>query len=258
MSPNEGTHDKTAGHQKFSHDLQIEERLRSHFQHFQVDPIELLAAFPLYARRTNLKRFMAHYELFRQTIDLPGDIVELGVFRGHSLLSWANFLEVRNIGDRNKKVWGFDNFAGFAALEPQDGPEYSHVEKHTGGLNAQDTLARLQDAIAIFDQDRFIPWKPRIELVLGDVCETVPRFVEQNPGLRISLLHFDVDLYAPTKVGLECLFPRVVKGGVVIFDEYALLEWGGESQAVEEYLAGQGYALRKFEWCNQPGAYLIK
>lgn len=93
---------------------------------------------------------------------------------------------------------------------------------------------------------------------MGDVNQTIPKFIEEHPGLRISLLHFDIDLYKPTLTGLQYLFPRVVSGGVVLFDEYGILEWGGESAAAEEYFSGQGYVLKKFEWNNVPGGYLIK
>lgn len=246
------------GTQKYSKDKEVEIQIAEYFKKFNLSPLDIINDFPVYARRTTIKRFLAHYELFRQTLDLPGDIVELGVFRGHSLLTWANFLESRNIGDRTKKVWGFDNFKGFDSLSPEDGPEYEHVQKVAGGFSPENHFEALTEAIKIFDNDRFVPWKKRIELIVGNVEETVPQFIEQFPGLRISLLHFDIDLYNPTLVGLKHFFPRVVPGGVVIFDEYGVLEWGGESQAVEEYLSGQGYKIKKFDWNNIPGGYIIK
>jgi len=246
------------GTQKYSKDQEIEKELEDYFHRFHISGIELINDFPIYARRTVLKKFLAHYELFRLTIDLPGDIVELGVFRGRSLMTFANFLEARNIGDRTKKVWGFDNFQGFGELSPEDGPGYTNVHKETGDFNPGKYLEQLQDAVHIFDKDRFVPWKKRVELVVGDVNQTIPKFIEEHPGLRISLLHFDIDLYKPTLTGLQYLFPRVVSGGVVLFDEYGILEWGGESSAAEEYFSGQGYVLKKFEWNNVPGGYLIK
>ncbi len=90
--------------------------------------------------------------------------------------------------------------------------------------------------------------------------KTIPIFLESNPGFRISLLNFDVDLYEATKFGLEKLFDKVVSGGVVIFDEYALQPWEGETQAVEEFLLAKGlkYTLRKLPFSSSPGAYLIK
>jgi hypothetical protein len=111
---------------------------------------------------------------------------------------------------------------------------------------------------AVFDADRFIPYKPRIELVVGDVEETVPDYVRRNPGLRIALLHFDVDLYRPTRVALEQLWPLVVPGGVVAFDEYGIPPWEGESRAVDEFFAGRDVELKRFDWCSNPGAWLVK
>jgi len=249
---------KFDGTKKYSKDKEIEKRLADIFTKYQISPVEIINGFPIYARRTVIKKFLAHYELFRRTIDLPGDIVELGVFRGQSLMTFANFLEARNIGDRTKKVWGFDNFAGFANLRPEDGPNYDQSQKVAGGFSPESFYQELLDVIDIFDDDRFVGWKKRIELIEGNVIQTIPEFVTQNPGLRISLLHFDIDLYEPTKIGLECLYPLVVPGGIVVFDEYGILEWSGESKAVEEYFAGQQIDLKKFDWNNAPGAYLVK
>jgi hypothetical protein len=246
------------GTQKYSKDNEVERQLVELVKCFDISPIELINGFPIYARRTTIKHFLALYELFRLTVDLPGDIVELGVFRGQTLMMFANFLESRNIGDRTKKVWGFDNFTGFGTLSPEDGPQYGHVHKLEGDFSPAKYLEELTEVIRIFDNDRFVPWKKRIELIIGDVEETVSRFVEENPGVRISLLHFDIDLYKPTLTGLKYLFPRVVRGGVVIFDEYGVLEWGGESLAVEQYLAEQNYEIRKFDWNSRPAGYLIK
>src|SRR5579875_843148 len=97
-----------SGRRNFAADDAIEAKLEAHFERFGIGATDIWRDFPLYCRRNYLKRFLAHYELFRLTIDLPGDIVELGVFRGVSLMSWANFLEIRNMGDRQKKVVGFD------------------------------------------------------------------------------------------------------------------------------------------------------
>ena len=246
------------GRVNFQADDTIEGRLESHFERFGIGTTEVWKNFPLYTRRTHLKRFLAHYELFRMVITLPGDIVELGVFRGTSLLSWANFLEIRVMGDRHKKVVGFDNFRGFGELDAKDGATDRQVQKTAGGFDSSGFEAALEDAIAIFDADRFIPYKPRIHLVKGDIEQTVPAYVAENPGMRIALLHFDADLYRPTKIALEHLWPLVVPGGVVAFDEYGIPPWEGESRAVDEFFAGQSIALRRFEWCSDPGAYVIK
>src|SRR5205823_1662595 len=54
------------------------------------DPVEKrLESFPKYIRRQDLKRFLAMYELFKIALTVKGSIVECGVFRGFSLMTWA-------------------------------------------------------------------------------------------------------------------------------------------------------------------------
>jgi Macrocin-O-methyltransferase (TylF) len=95
--------------------------------------------------------------------------------------------------------------------------------------------------------------------VRGQIEDTVPRFLAENPGVRFSLVHFDCDLYRPTKVAIEAMWERVARGGVVIFDEYAIPAWAGETAAVDEFLARTpDVRLKTFAWTNVPGAYLVK
>lgn len=242
----------------FPTDDDIEALLDVHFEKYNISKQEICRNFQIYTRRIFLKRFLAHYELFRMTVDLPGDIVELGVYRGASLMSWANFLEIRNMGDRQKQVFGFDNFVGITSFNKKDGKQDARVGKAISGYDAGIFEEILKDAITIFDKDRFIPYKPRVILVKGDIEETVPRFVKENPGLRISLVHFDCDMYKPTKVALKAFWPRVVPGGVVLFDEYGIRPWEGESNAVDEYFKDKDVIIRRFNWAPNPGGYIIK
>ena len=65
---------------------------------------DLFESFPIYARRINLARFLARYELFRVVKDLPGCVLECGVYRGAGLLTWAKLAEIFCTGDRTKKL----------------------------------------------------------------------------------------------------------------------------------------------------------
>ena len=104
------------GFKKTNADSNIEDLLDVHLKDFSLSPLDAIKLFPVYARRQWLKRFLAHVELFQQTLTVPGDIVELGVFHGLGLLTWANLLEAYCIGDRTKVVYGFDNWKGFTGF----------------------------------------------------------------------------------------------------------------------------------------------
>jgi hypothetical protein len=251
---------KFDGRSNFLEDDKIEKKLTKYFKKYNISALEASKNFPIYTRRVFLKKFLAHYELFQKIQNLPGDIVELGVYRGVSLMSWANFVEIKCMGDRHKKILGFDNFKGFGVLDKKDGKEDKKVNKVPGGFKSQEFEKPLLDAIKIYDEDRFISYKKRIEIIKGNVEKTVPEFFNNNPGIRISLLHFDVDLYRPTKIALETLWPLIVKGGAILFDEYAIPPWEGESKAVDEFFESKKlkYKIKRFQWSTNPGGYLIK
>lgn len=247
------------GFKKTGLETTIEQRIADHMAKHNISSLDAVKHFPVLARRQLLKRFLSHIELFKMTLGIPGDIAELGVFRGLGLMTWANLLEAYCIGDRTKTVYGFDNWEGFTELSPEDGKDEAQGQKIVGGFSPHQYYQELIDAIAIFDEDRFIPWKPRIKLEVGNIEQVVPKFCEDNPGIRFSLVHFDCDLYKPTKAALEVLWPRIQRGGVVIFDEYGIPEWPGETKAVDELLEKHPeLRLQTFEWTNVPAAYLIK
>jgi len=247
------------GFKKTGTDNDIENMLHAHCQKYNIAPLDAIKLFPVLVRRQWLKRFLAHAELFRLTLEVPGDIAELGVFRGLGLLTWANLLESYCIGDRTKTVYGFDNWKGFTSFAEKDGREVGEANKFLGGFSPEKYFAELNDAISIFDADRFIPWKPRIKLISGQIEETIPQFIKENLGIRFSLVHFDCDLYSPTKVGLENLWPRISRGGVILFDEYSIADWPGETTAVDEFLADKpGIQIKTLPWTNAPGGYIVK
>src|SRR6202000_2196869 len=74
-----------------------------------------------------LSKLLARYELYKMISDLPGDIVECGVYRGASLFQWANFIELF-APHSQKTVIGFDTFKGFSRILSYD-PDRQSVSK---------------------------------------------------------------------------------------------------------------------------------
>lgn len=250
---------KFDGFKKTGPDNDIEAAIAEHCRKHNIEPLDALKLWPVLIRRQWLKRFLAHEELFRRTLEVPGDIAELGVFRGADLFTWANLLECFCVGDRTKTVWGFESYAGFTKFSKQDWRPVKHAHKSVGGFKlSKDDEVAFFEAVSIFDKDRFVPWKKRIKMVVGDITKTAGNFVAENPGVRFSLLHFDCDLYAPTKAALESFWPLLTRGGVAIFDEYNIPDWPGETAAVDEYFADKPVAFKKFAWTNAPAAYVFK
>lgn len=70
-----------------------------------------------------------------------------------------------------------------------------------------------------------------ILLIKGKVENTLK--IQKNLPKKISILRLDTDFYESTKIELETLFPRLVKRGVLIIDDYGY--WKGSKKAVDEY-----------------------
>jgi len=242
-------------------DKRFWEGLHSLQQAYPHSMLHLLSHWPVYAQRISLLRFLAHFELFKMTLGLPGSIVELGVSRGVSFFSFHKFLEIFAPTDTSRKVYGFDSFEGLTDFSEKDGriAQEAKSDKKLGGWSAASVEAEIFDLSRLFNADNILA-RERSRLIKGRVQDTLGPFLEENAGLRISLLHFDMDLYAPTLFALEQLWDLVVPGGVVVFDEYGIPPWHGEAQAFDEFRSKRGLSIRlqKFDWCLTPSAYCIK
>lgn len=182
--------------------------------------------------------------------DVPGDVVDCGTFKGISTLQFAHFLSIYRPNAEGRVV-SFDTFeAHFPRVRPD---EEDSANDHMDRLFEASAFDQLTDAVERLDLTQ------RVEIVQGDIVETMPAYLAERPGFRISLLHCDLDVYPATKSVLELCWPRLCVGGLVVFDQYAVRNWG-ESDAADEFLATLPNAprLRVVPNTPTPTAYLIK
>ena len=210
------------------------------------DSIEAkLENFPKYVRRQHLKRFLAMYELFKLILPVKGSVVECGVFRGFSLMSWAKLSTILEPENLTRRIYGFDTFNGFPTVSSSDRNGSGVAEVGDFQTSSYEELLEL---IRLYDQDRFLGHIPKMQLIRGDVIKTIPEFVQQNRHLLVSLLFIDLDLYEPTKVALEQIVPRMPKGAIIAFDELDNPIWPGETEALLEKLSVNQLEIRRLDW----------
>lgn len=202
--------------------------------------------FPKYVRRQNMTRFLALYEIFKHTLPVKGSIVECGVNHGFGLMSWAKFSAILEPVNLTRRIYGFDTFEGFPSVSEKDRSATSmHVKEGDLAADVHDELGQLID---IYDSTRFLGHVNKVNLVRGDATMTIPKFVDDNPHLLISLLYMDFDLYEPTKVALEHFLPRMPKGAVLAFDELDNPLWPGETLAMLEAHAKRPLRIERLEF----------
>ena len=196
---------------------------------------------------TRLSKILSHYELFKLTHDLPGAIVECGVFKGASLVRFAGFRDLFG-NPWSHKIIGFDIFGEFPKTDFDEDQKYRENFINAAGSSSI-SVEQLQQ---VLDHKGI---GKNVELVKGDVTETIPKYLAENPHLKISLLNLDTDIYEPAVTILEHLYPRIVRGGVLIIDDYGTFP--GETKAVDDYFKDKPVKIRKFPFAMTP-CYVIK
>jgi O-methyltransferase len=165
----------------------------------------------------DLARFYAIYQNAAQILQegLPGDFVELGVYRGNSAAVFADLARACS-----RRLYLFDTFTGF------DRRDFTGPDSHRRPGFGDVSLEKVKQLVGT--QDVFY--------VPGFFPNSCAQIALPN---EIALAHLDCDLYEPTKAGLEVFYPRLVPGGMIIVHDYSSGYWPGVKNAVDEFFASR-------------------
>lgn len=150
------------------------------------------------------------YQCVKQIIHLNGDVAEIGVYKGGTarLLSKA-------LDSTKKKIHLFDTFAG---MPPTDPIKDIVKQGEFGDTSLASVKSYLKDCNNLSFYQGFFP------------DTTMP--IENK---LFCLVHIDVDIYRSIMDCCQFFYPRLVKGGIMIFDDYGWLTCPGAKLAVDEY-----------------------
>jgi O-methyltransferase len=159
--------------------------------------------------------------------DVPGDLIECGVWRGGACILMRAVLAA--YGDETRSVWLADSFAG---VPPGDPANYKadkgiRLDRYASilGVSEAEVRANFERYGLLDDRVRFLP---------GWFKDTL----QDAPIDRIALLRLDGDLYESTIQALDALYPRLSPGGFCIIDDYHAMK--PCEQAVTDYRAKHG------------------
>jgi uncharacterized protein (UPF0297 family) len=204
-------------------------------------------AFYWFSEPGRIAKLLAQYEIYKKIVDLPGDVFEFGVYKAASIIRLASFRALLE-NEVSRAIYGFDAFGKF----PEDGlslkGDNEFVSRFEGNGGYGLTLEETEDVLRRKGYGN-------INFVKGDVFSTVPKFLEEHPSVRISMLHLDMDVKEPTEFVLSALFDRVVPGGVIMIDDYTAVE--GATSVVDDFVERTGLPLRKLPYYSVP-AYILK
>lgn len=191
------------------------------------DHLAVCAPFTMVSR----ERLYAHFQAVKYVSEhgVAGDVVECGVWRGGASMMGALTLLAR--GDTDRRIWLYDTFAGMVEPAAEDAsPWDGDIARRMWAKRGNDWCNASIDEVRKNMLSTMYP-EDRISFVKGDVNDTL----RTNIPERIAVLRLDTDWYESTRTELEVLFPRMVKGAVLLIDDYGA--WSGCKKAVDEYIA---------------------
>lgn len=176
-----------------------------------------------YGSRASLEQV---YNLAKKVQGLDGDLVECGIAMGSGIAAMK-------LACPEKTVWGYDSFQGIHLAGPND-TEQPGIGKITHDVHGE---LLVSSGVTVHTREQvntilyeYLKFKENdFFLVEGWVQDTLPMIQPK----QIAMLRLDMDLYDPTLCALEHLWPKLVKGGVLLVDDGNL---AGVMKACEDYL----------------------
>ena len=168
--------------------------------------------------------------------DVPGDLIEAGVWRGGATIFMRAVLEAH--GDTQRAVWVADSFEGLPK------PDAAAYPSDAGDIHWKlDHLAVSLDEVK-GNFERYGLLDDRVRFLKGWFKDSLPA----APIERLAILRVDADMYGSTLEVLQCLYSKVSVGGYVIIDDYGAVP--GCRKAVEDFRAMSRISegIEKIDW----------
>jgi hypothetical protein len=143
--------------------------------------------------------------------DVPGDLIETGVWRGGAVIFMRGVLKAHRVTDRT--VWVADSFEGLPAPNPEKYPQDASLR----GIETFRELAVSLDQVKA-NFERYQLLDDQVRFLKGWFKDTLPG----APIERLAVLRLDGDLYESTMDALSSLYGKLSVGGYVIVDDYCI------------------------------------
>jgi Macrocin-O-methyltransferase (TylF) len=167
--------------------------------------------------------FLTQY--FLHALTLPGRRAECGVFNGTSALMLCRAARAQDASFDGAGMHLVDSFEGLSAPGAEDDIDGFTEAQKPPFVRRGSFAAQVEQVRGVFAEF------PGVAIHKG----WLPAVLAELPDAEWSFVHIDVDLHAPTLAVLEYFAPRLVRGGVIVCDDYGAPLFPGASRAWDEY-----------------------
>jgi hypothetical protein len=242
----------TTGVKSYSNSIEtsVRKKMLEHFKECPIPEDQILSNMGLFINSKDLSRILFMDYLYRISKDTQGVILDLGTRWGQNAAIFSACRGLYEPFNRHRKIIAFDTFSGFPSVEKDDGDsdlmETENYEKY------------LNKTLELQEQDNPLSHIKKFEVVKGDACESLEQYLKDNPHTIVSLAYFDFDIYKPTKICLNLIKNRIVKGSVIAFDELNDVDSPGETLAVMETLGLKNIRLKRFPYTSRVSYFIVE
>mgnify|MGYP003393518046 CR=1 FL=1 len=152
--------------------------------------------------------------------NIPGDLIETGIWRGGATIFMRAILKAYGVG--NRKVWVADSFEG---LPKPDEIRYPH-DKGDKLYMEQFLAVPVEQVKKNFQKYGLLD--SQVIFLKGWFKDTLP----SAPIQKLAVARLDGDMYQSTMDALNSLYHRISAGGFIIIDDYGLK---GAKAAVDDF-----------------------
>ena len=202
---------------------------------------EIIHQFPAYVGSMTIQRYLTLYDLYKKTLGIAGHLAEVGVYKGSGTIFLSKLVEIFEPNSLTQ-VHGFDWFKG----DDPDPNEEKHLIKGAYS-HSYEELLKLIDAQKL---------NHVIRIHKIDIINELEPFFNDNPTLKFKFVFLDSGTYKVTFKALQQFLSKIVKGGIIVFDQYNFELAPGETKAVDELLGSENIKTLPYAW--MPNAYYIK
>jgi len=178
------------------------------------------------------QRRMDHFVAIIATIvedEIPGSIIETGVWRGGMSFMAAKALDI--LKDKDRTVYLSDSFEGIPDPTQYGDKAHPHDVKknphHYSSLN-ENSVDRVKRDGAMFGISA-----SRVSYVVGYFKDSLPQLIKNEPNIQFAAVRLDGDTYWSTMEAIEVLYPRLSPGGFLVIDDFT--DWDSCRDAIYDY-----------------------
>lgn len=204
---------------------QLENRkfLEKILEHNNIPSSDKINNLGLYLKTGSLSHILFCNEAYSLIKNIPGVIMEFGVWFGQNQIIFENLRAIHEPFNKLRKVLGFDTFTGYPetskSVHDNKAVEKGYIDTDIYDLK-ENYCDFLKDVIHFHESNNVLGHKHINDIIKGNIEDTLPIYLEKHNSTVVALIYLDLALYSSTKFVLESILPYLVKGSVIIFDEF--------------------------------------